>query len=236
MDKKARGAFGEVQLSALIQNMLPTANYEFQYTFSNGKRADCVLFLPEPTGVVAIDAKFPLENYRWMNETNLSSTDRKTAEQQFRQDLRHHLNDIASKYIIPGETSDGAVMFIPSEAVFSDIHRQFPDIIEMSHRLRVWLVSPTTMMAILTTARAVIKDAATRQQIHVIQAHLGALAKDFERFEKRMESLGRHIEQTHEDVKQVNISAKKITTRFSQIEQVELALEESASPAFLGEE
>jgi DNA recombination protein RmuC len=223
-DRKARGAFGEVQLSGLVSNLLPSANYQMQYTFKNGKRADCVLFLPEPTGTLAIDAKFPLENYRVMNDPLLSASDKKAAEQQFRQDIRHHLNDIASKYIIPGETSDGAVMFIPAESVFADIHAKFPEIIEESHRRHVWLVSPTTMMAILTTARAVIKDAATRQQVHVIQEHLGLLAKDFERFEKRMDALGKHIEQTHDDVKQVNISAKKITSRFSQIERVELSL------------
>ncbi len=222
VDRKARGAFGEVQLSGLVRNLLPEANYKFQHTFSNDKRADCVLLLPEPTGTIAVDAKFPLETYRIMNQKDISPADKKAAEQQFRQDIRHHLNEISSKYIIPGETSDGAVMFIPAEAVFAEIHSKFPDIVEESYQKRVWLVSPTTMMAILTTARAVLKDAATRQQVHVIQEHLSYLGKDFERFEKRMTALGRHIEQTHEDVKQVNISARKITNRFTQIEKVEL--------------
>jgi DNA recombination protein RmuC len=137
-------------------------------------------------------------------------------------DIRKHIQDIAEKYIIPGETTDGAVMFIPAEAVFAEIHAHYPDLVESAHRAKVWLVSPTTMMAILTTARAVLKDAATRQQVHIIQQHLHLLATDFERFQKRMDNLAQHIAQAHADVEQVHTSAKKITKRFGQIEQVEL--------------
>lgn len=221
-DKRSRGTFGEVQLAALIRNVIPENHFALQYTFKDGKRADCILFLPEPTGNVVIDAKFPLENYRRLSDAQLSDSDKRQAEQQFRQDIRKHVQDIASKYIIPGETSDGAVMFIPAEAIFAEIHARFPEIVEEAYKVRVWLASPTTMMAILTTARAVLKDAATRHQVHLIQEHLGLLAKDFDRFQKRMDNLARHIEQANTDVKDVKISADKISLRFAKIERVEL--------------
>ncbi|KPJ67649.1 MAG: recombinase RmuC [Coxiella sp. DG_40] len=221
-DKRSRGAFGEVQLSALIRNIMPEQHFSFQHTLSNGKRADCMLLLPEPTGNVVIDAKFPLESYRRLADTKLTETERHLAEQQFRTDVRKHLQDIASKYIIFGETSDGAMMFIPAEAVFAEIHAHYPDLVENSHKLRVWMVSPTTMMAVLTTARAVLKDAATRKQIHIIQEHLNYLSQDFDRFQKRMDDLARHIDQAHIDVQQVHKSSKKISSRFNKIEAVEL--------------
>ena len=224
-DKRSRGAFGEVQLNALVRNMLPESSFKLQHTLSNEKIADCVLFLPPPTGAVAIDAKFPKESFDRMTDISLGETDRKEAERQFKVDIRKHINDIASKYIIPGETSDGAVMFIPAEAIFAEIHAHHPDLVEEAHRRRVWLVSPTTLMAILNTARAVLKDEATRKQVHVIQEHLALLAKDFDRFQERMDGLARHIRQANEDVEKVHISAGKISSRFQKIEQVELTQE-----------
>ncbi|MES9907633.1 MAG: DNA recombination protein RmuC [Candidatus Thiodiazotropha sp.] len=226
-DKRSRGAFGEVQLSALVRNVMPESGFALQYTLSNGRRADCVLFLPDPTGNVVIDAKFPLESYQRMLDDRLAETERVQAQRRFRNDIKKHMEDIASRYIIPGETSDGAVMFIPAEAVFAEIHAHFPDLVEEAFRKRVWLVSPTTMMAILTTARAVLKDAATREQVHIIQEHLRALSKDFGRFQNRMDNLARHIGQAHQDVSDVNISARKITNRFEKIEKVELEEEQS---------
>lgn len=232
-DKRSRGAFGEIQLSALIRNVIPEQHFSFQHAFSNGKRADCVLFLPEPTGHIAIDAKFPLESFRIFIDHARPESERRQAEQQFKIDIRKHIQDIADKYIIPGETADGAMMFIPAEAIFAEIHAHHADLVEFAQRAKVWIVSPTTMMAILTTARAVLKDAATRQQMHVIQKHLHLLADDFSRFQKRMDNLARHIEQAHTDVSEVNTSAKKISHRFEQIEQVELAsiIEESLTEA-----
>jgi DNA recombination protein RmuC len=221
-DKRSRGAFGEVQLSSLIHNVLPESNFSLQYTLSNGKRVDCMLFLPAPTGNVAIDAKFPLENFQMMMDHASPDVDRKAAEQRFRLDIRKHIQDIADKYIIEGETADGAIMFIPAEAIFAEIHAHYPDLIEIAQKARVWLASPTTVMAILTTARAVLKDAATRKQVHIIQEHLRYLAADFGRFEKRMDALAKHIEQAHTDVNDVQTSASKITSRFNKIEQVEL--------------
>ncbi|NNM60427.1 MAG: DNA recombination protein RmuC [Legionellales bacterium] len=225
-DKRARGAFGEVQLSALLHNTLPENHFALQHTLSNGKRVDCMLFLPAPTGNIAIDAKFPLENFQTMLQPGLSEADRKAAEQRFRIDIRKHIQDIADKYIIEGETADGAVMFIPAEAIFAEIHGHYPDLISFAQKARVWLASPTTIMAILTTARAVLKDAATRKQVHIIQNHLQALAVDFGRFEKRMDALAKHIEQANNDVAEVRTSATKISSRFNKIEQVELVAEE----------
>lgn len=221
-DKRSRGAFGEVQLTALISNLMPENSYSLQHTLSNHTRVDCMLMLPEPTGKIGIDAKFPLESYRKMTDTEVPEQVRTRAQSQFRQDIRKHIDDIAGKYIIPGETSDGAVMFIPAESVFAEIHGHFPDLVDEACRKRVWLVSPTTMMAILTTARAVLKDAATREQVHLIQRHLHLLSKDFGRFQGRMDKLAVHIRQAHEDVKDATISATKITKRFGQIERVEL--------------
>lgn len=221
-DKRSRGAFGEVQLNTLIQNCLPPNSYHLQHTLSNGARVDCLLLLPEPTGKIAIDAKFPLENYKKYADNEKSENSRATAKQQFKIDIKKHIQDISQKYIIPGETSDGALMFIPAEAIFADIHSAHPDLVEYAMQQRVWMASPSTMMAILTTACAVLKDSATRQQVHVIQEHLRLLATDFSRFEKRMDNLSRHIQQAHDDVEQVHTSAQKITKRFSQIEKVEL--------------
>lgn len=221
-DKRSRGAFGEIQLSSLIHNVIPASHVKMQHELSNGRRADCFLLLPEPTGNIVIDAKFPLENYRNMTNLQSGEADRRQAERQFRVDVRKHIQDIADKYIIPGETSDGAMMFIPAEAIFAEIHASYPDLIEEAHKLRVWLVSPSTMMAILTTARAVIKDAATRKQIHVIQEHLSYLAQDFTRFQDRMNLLEKHIDQAHGDIREVQTSARKITSRFVKIEKVEL--------------
>jgi len=230
-DKRSRGAFGEVQLNALVRNMLPENSFALQYQLKNDKRVDCMLFLPEPTGNIAVDAKFTLESFQRMTDLQLSDSDREKASRQFKQDIRKHINDIADKYILPGQTADGAMMFIPAEAVFAEIHAHFPDLVEEANKRRVWLVSPTTMMAILTTARAVLKDAATREQVHIIQQHLGALSKDFGRFQERMNKLSQHIRQAHDDVNQVNTSAQKIASRFEKIEKVEL--EDAPEPAVL---
>ena len=221
-NKSARGAFGEVQLNTLLANALPGAHYDLQHILSNQKRADCLLKLPKPMGDIVIDSKFPLENYQRYIDAKAQSADATVALNAFKKDIKKHISDIASKYIIANETADSAIMFIPSEAVFAKIHADLPDVVQESHNARVWLASPTTMMAILTTVKAVIKDGATRQQVHLIQKHLGVLAKDFSRFSKRMEGLKRHISQAKDDVDNVDISAQKITRHFSKIESVEL--------------
>ena len=221
-DKRSRGAFGEVQLNGLIRNVLPEQSFKLQHTLSNGKIADCILFLPEPTGNVVVDAKFPLESYRKMMDFELANSDRKTAQRQFKVDIKKHINDISDKYLIDKETADGAIMFIPAEAIFAEIHGHQSDLVDYANKKRVWLVSPTTLMAILTTARSVLKDEATRKQVHIIQAHLSDLAKDFDRFKGRFANLAKHIDQAAVDVKQIHTSADKISNRFEKIEQVEL--------------
>ncbi len=225
-DKRSRGAFGEVQLNALVKNVLPENHFSIQYKLSNEKVADCILFLPEPTGNVVIDAKFPLESYQKMTDFDSSELDRQAASRQFKQDIKKHIKDIKEKYIIDGETAAGAMMFIPAEAVFAEIHGHFPELVELVHKEKVWMVSPTTMMAILTTASAVIKDEATRKQVHIIQEHLSYLSEDFSRFRTRMDNLSKHIGQVSKDVNEIHTSARKITSRFDKIERVELPEEE----------
>lgn len=221
-DKRSRGAFGELQLESLIKNILPPDSYSFQHTFSKGVRADCVLFLPDPTGTVAVDSKFPMENYQKMFDVKLTDLDKAKAQKQFKIDVKKHINDIASKYIIADETSDGAVMFLPAEAVFAEIHAYHPELIQEAMAKKVWLVSPTTLMAVLNTARAVLKDVETRKQVHIIKSELGKLGKEFERFDTRMKKLADNIRQAHENAKDVHITSQKISQRFTQIEKVEI--------------
>jgi len=221
-DKRSRGAYGEVQLEGLVRNVLPTTSFKMQHSFDNGTRVDCALFLPEPTGTVAVDSKFPLENYHRMFDTSLSEAMQAQAEKQFKADVKKHVDDIAAKYIIPNVTSDGAVMFIPAEAVFAEIHAYHPEVIDYAMNKRVWVVSPTTLMAVLNTARAVLKDVEMRKQVHIIKDELGKLSKDFERFDVRMKKLADNIRQANDNAQEVHISSQKIANRFKQIERVEL--------------
>ena len=226
-DKRARGAFGEVQLEALVRDLLPPHAFQMQFTLPGGERVDCVLKLPPPTGMVAVDSKFPLENYNRMLAGDASEIERAQAQRQFKIDVRKHIEDISRKYIVAGVTSDGAVMFVPAEAVFAEIHAYHPDIVEFAMQRRVWIVSPTTLMAVLNTARAVLKDVEMRRQVHIIQDELGKLSKDFSRFDERMRKLADHVRQAHEDAQQVQISSRKISERFASIERVELEQIES---------
>ncbi len=222
-DKRSRGAFGEVQLEGLIRNVLPNSSFAMQHTFSNGARVDCALFLPEPTGTVAVDSKFPLENYHRMTDSGHGDLIQAQAAKLFKADVKKHIDDISNKYIIANETSDGAVMFIPAEAVFAEIHAYHRDVVDYAMQKRVWMVSPTTLMAVLNTARAVLKDVEMRKQVHIIKDELGKLSKDFDRFDTRMKKLADNIRQAHENAQDVHISSQKISRRFAQIEKVELA-------------
>jgi DNA recombination protein RmuC len=228
-DKRSRGAFGEVQLEGLVRNILPPQAFAMQYTLPNGSRADCVLKLPEPTGMVAVDSKFPLENYHRMFDAE-SPAERMAAEKQFKTDVKKHVDDIAGKYIIPEVTSDGAVMFIPAEAVFAEIHAHHSDVVDYAMQRRVWIVSPTTLMAVLNTARAVMKDVETRKQVHIIKDELGKLGRDFGRFDERMKKLADHIRLANKDVDEVQISSRKISERFASIERVELEMAPATPP------
>ena len=227
-DKQSRGAFGEVQLEALVRNVLPPAAFEMQHTLSNGARVDCVLKLPEPTGLVCVDSKFPLENYHRMVIPGANDVERALAQRQFRADVKKHVDDIANKYILPNETSDGAVMFVPAEAVFAEIHAYHAEVVDYANSKRVWIVSPTTLMAVLNTARAVLKDVETRKQIHVIKEALVRLAVEFSRFDERLKDLARHIRQANEDVEKIQGTGGKITQQFQRIESAELEQAETA--------
>ncbi|HSE00865.1 MAG TPA: DNA recombination protein RmuC [Burkholderiales bacterium] len=227
-DKRSRGAFGEVQLEALVRNVLPNQAFEMQYTLSNGTRVDCVLKLPAPTGLVCVDSKFPLENYKLMLDPKANEADRAIAQKAFRADVRKHVDAIASKYIVDNETSDGAVMFVPAEAVFAEIHAYHSEVVDYAIGKRVWIVSPTTLMAVLNTARAVLKDVETRKQIHVIKEALARLAVEFARFDDRLKKLADHIRQAHEDAEKIQITGGKISQQFQRIESAEIEAPEAA--------
>jgi DNA recombination protein RmuC len=226
-DKRSRGALGEMQLEQIVRNQLPEGAFEFQYTFSRGVRADCVLKLPPPVGLIAVDSKFPLENYERLHA---EGPDR-TAAVAFKADVRRHIDEISAKYIIPGETSEGAVMFVPAEAVFAEIHARHRDLVEHAQARRVWITSPTTLMAVLNTVRAVLRDVETRKQVHIIKDELGKLGREFARFDDRMKRLADHIRQAHDDVTQVHITSRKISERFASIERVDLEQAETLPAA-----
>jgi len=222
-DKKSRGVFGEVQLELLVRNALDPSAYSFQATIGDrGQVVDCLLTLPPPSGKISVDSKFPLENFRRMVDGDLDPGGRKAAAGVFKQDVKKHINDIADKYIVPLVTSDWAVMFLPSEAVFAEIHAHHPDLIDLSHQRHVWLTSPTTLMALLNAVQVVLREEKTREQVHIIQEHLIHLGNDFQRFAKRMDQLAKHVDQAHRDVEDVQTSARKLTGRFAKIEQVQL--------------
>lgn len=221
-DKKSRGAFGEIQLKNIIENMLPRENFKLQHTLSNGTRCDCLLLLPAPTGNIAIDSKFPLEYFQKIIDLSLSESERQKHTQSFKQIIKKHIEDINSKYIIPNETANGAIMFIPAEAIFAEIHNNHVDLIEFSYGKKIWIVSPTTMMAVLTTACSVLKDHSTKENICIIQAQLKNLAKDFARFDDRINKLAKHIELAWQDSQLLQTSAQKISNKFNKIEQVDL--------------
>lgn len=231
-NKQARGAFGEIQLQDLVTAALPPSAYSFQTSLSNGARVDCLLNLPNPPGAIALDSKFPLESYRALLDAK-TDEDKKLAMRFFRDSMLKHVNDIAKKYIIPGETADSALMFLPSEAVYAELHANFPATVEASFKAHVWIVSPTTLMATLNTVRAVLKDAQMREQAHVIQAEVSNLVTDISRLDDRVSKLSRHFGQAQEDIRQIGISTDKITKRGERIVELEIddaATDQLASP------
>ena len=220
-NKQARGAFGEIQLNDLVTSILPPNVYEFQVVLSNTKRADCLLRLPNPPGSIVIDAKFPLESYHALRSAN-TDRDKIEAERFFRASVLKHIKDIAEKYIINGETAESALMFLPSEAIYAELHANFTDVVEVSYRSKVWIVSPTTLMATLNTVRAVLKDAKMREQAGVIQKEVGSLIEDISRLDVRIDNLCKHFKQANEDVESIKISSGKISRRIQKIEDIEL--------------
>ena len=220
-DKHARGAFGEVQLNDIVLDALPPSAYDFQAVLSNGKRADCLIRLPNPPGPIVIDAKFPLSAYTEMLNAD-NDNDRALYARQLTSDTRKHINDIADKYILVGETSDSALMFIPSEAVYAEIHAHHPSVIELSHKRKVFIVSPTTMMATLTTVRAVLRDVKMREQAGLIQVEVVTMMKDVTRMMERVGKLEGHFDLAQRDIKDIRVSAVKVSSRGTKIEALEL--------------
>ena len=227
-NKQARGAFGEIQLNDLVSSILPPSAFQLQATLSNGKRVDCLLSLPNPPGHIAVDAKFPLESYRALNESKDEAVIVQ-ASRTFSADIKKHIEAIASKYIIPGETAESALMFLPSEAIFTELHTNFQNIIEHSWRRKVMIVSPTSLMAILNTVRAVLKDANMREQAGLIQVEVTNLLRDIERIDKRVENLSRHFGNVQDDIKEIQTSSKKITTRGNRMEEMQFGEEVSGN-------
>ncbi|MCA2012509.1 DNA recombination protein RmuC [Cereibacter sphaeroides] len=233
-NKQTRGAFGEIQLHDIVARALPSDSFTMQAVLSNGKRADCLVHLPKPPGPIAIDAKFPLEPYEALRNAQ-TEAEKQEARRQMRAAIRHHMRAIAEKYILEGETAEGALMFLPSEAVYAELHANFPDLVREGFALKVWTVSPTTCMATLNTMRAVLKDARMREQAGAIRAELAALCADVDRLGNRVENLDRHFAQAQKDVAEIRISADKAGRRARRLDNFDFEeLAQDAPPTRLG--
>jgi DNA recombination protein RmuC len=211
-NKQTRGAFGEIQLNDIVQKALPSDSFSLQATLSNGRRADCLIHLPKPPGPIVIDAKFPLEAYEALRRAE-SPQQQAEAQRLMRAAVRAHIRAISERYILEGETADGALMFLPSEAVYAELHSNFADVVREGFAAKVWIVSPTTCMATLNTMRAVLKDARMREQAGAIRKELALLYSDVERLGARVENLDRHFGQAAKDIEEIKISSEKATKR-----------------------
>lgn len=229
-DNPARGAFGELQLADIVESMLPSFAYQMQAQLANGKQVDCLILLPDPPGPISVDAKFPLKAYQEMLAAD-NQADRDKAGKRLAADTKQHIRDIAEKYVaqpIDGEqsTADNALMFIPSEAVYGELHAHHPTVIAESHKRKVYLVSPTTLMATLTTVRAILRDVEMQKQASVIQREVGVLLTDVGRLSDRVVSLDKHFGQATRDIEQIKTSTRKIVSRGDKIESLDLGDEE----------
>lgn len=222
-DKKTRGIFGEITLKHILENVFGENNkkiYSLQYTLSNGTIADSVIFAPEPTGLIVIDSKFPLENYR--NMVDKKNTNRNLSARLFKKDMQKHIDDIASKYIIRGETTDSAILFLPAEAIFAEINAYHQDIIDYAYNKKVWIAGPTTLMSTLTTMQVILKNIERDKYAKEIQKELRLLSEEFDRYKARWDKLARSIETVNKDVKDIYVTTSKITKRFDAINGVEI--------------
>jgi DNA recombination protein RmuC len=229
-NKQTRGAFGEIQLNDIVQKALPKDAYTMQATLSNGRRADCLIHLPNPPGPIVIDAKFPLEAYEALRRADGPRLAQEAAA-QMRAAVRAHIRAIAEKYILEGETADGALMFLPSEAVYAELHANFPDLVREGFAVKVWIVSPTTCMATLNTMRAVLKDARMREQAGAIRRELALLYADVDRLGVRVESLDRHFGQAAKDIEDIKISSDKAGKRARRLDNFDFEELAPESPA-----
>lgn len=227
-NKQRRGAFGELRLEELVRDSLPPDAYEFQATLSNGRRADCLLKLPNPPGAIAVDSKFPLESYRALDDAGDDAL-RERNRRAFGTAVLAHVRHIAERYIVPGETAESAFMFVPSEAVYAELHARLPEVVEKSYRTRVLIVSPTTVMALLNTMRAVLKDARMREQAGVIQTEVQAMQRDIELLDERVGKLKTHFGQANTDIDNIFKSTTRITRRAERIEDIQLSADSPAA-------
>ena len=224
-DKKTRGIFGEVNLKNIMANIFGDNNdkiYKMQYGFPNGTIVDCALFAPSPLGLIGIDSKFPLENYRNMMDRNLNDKERENASKLFKIDMKKHIDAIADKYIIPGVTSDQAILFLPAEAIFAELNAYHTSIIEYAYKKRVWITSPTTLISTLTTIQVIIKNIERDKYASVIHNELKLLDGEFKRYKERWDKLSRSIETVSRDVRDIHVTTDKITKRFDSINGVEM--------------
>lgn len=230
-NKQTRGAFGEIQLHDIVSKALPSDSYSLQHTLSNGKRADCLIHLPNPPGPIVIDSKFPLEAYEAMRRAK-SDYEVNDAARLMRTAVRTHIKAISEKYIIEGETADGALMFLPSEAVYAELHANFSELVREGFNARVWIVSPTTCMATLNTMRAILKDARMREQAGAIRKELALLYTDVDRLGTRVENLDRHFGMAAKDIAEIKISADKAGRRAQRLDNFDFEeLAPDADPA-----
>lgn len=228
-NKQSRGAFGQARMEAIVQDGMPKDSFAFQHTLSNNRRPDCVIFLPDQRPL-CIDAKFPLEAITAMHDAR-TDDERKAAAQRLRQDVMKHVTDIAEKYLIPGETQDTALMFVPSESVYAEIHDGFDDIVQKAYRARVVLVSPSLLMLAIQVMQQILKDARMRDAADQVRNEVVNMMGDVERLRDRVSKLGQHFDQVSEDVRQVLISVTKIGKRAAKIEELDFSAESAAVEA-----
>ncbi|MEM9100622.1 MAG: DNA recombination protein RmuC [Pseudomonadota bacterium] len=228
-NKQTRGAFGEIQLNEIVSRALPPDAYTLQAQLSNGKRADCLIHLPHPPGPIVIDSKFPLEAYEALRTADTDDA-LKRAVRAMKIAVTTHIGHIAERYILEGETADSALLFLPSEAVYAELHANFADVVRAGFEQRVWIVSPTTAMAVLNTMRGVMKDARMRDEANRIRRELGLLHKDTERLVDRVSNLDRHFDQAAKDIEQIKISAQKAGQRAGRLEAFDFAEEVAVAP------
>ena len=224
-DKKSRGIFGEVNLQFILENAfgsVHTGIYDLQHKMSNGFIADAILYAPAPLGTIAIDSKFPLENYERMTNKNLSKEERSVAERQFKIDFKKHIDAIASKYIIPGETSNEAILFLPAEAIFAEVNAYHSDILNYAYSKKVWITSPTTLMSTLTIIEMILKNMERDKYAKIIHDELNKLSIEFARYRERWDKLARNINTVSKSVEELNTTSDKITKRFDSINRVEV--------------
>ncbi len=224
-DKKTRGIFGEVNLQFILENAFGGVNtgiYDLQHKMSNGYIADAILYAPAPLGTIAIDSKFPLENYERMTNKNLSKEERTVAEKQFKIDFKKHIDAISSKYIIPGETSNEAILFLPAEAIFAEVNAYHSDILNYAYSKKVWITSPTTLMSTLTVIEMILKNMERDKYAKIIHDELNKLSVEFARYRERWDRLARNINTVSKSVEELNTTSDKITKRFDSINRVEV--------------